>query len=1167
MSVRFLRGNYVNDDLPARRLRIDQRNYYTRIPAGNMFNGIRTNDDFVNPALRPPVIGVGDLRVTTTVTDRLRTRLATVIPTNANNDDRFTQINRIVANMTREQALATLLDDLPEWSSKYVYFFDITMRRLLRNDQRDEGVFTTTLHDGRAPILCAPHAEVSLEAPHLRSQTCVQDLLQKYTKECKDKTTEQITHDIAQTWAKHRTEFRSRTDFIRVFDVVLSGTNVNHKRDLLALFDYEALDRIQNNEINAAHLVVWCFYHRVQLSILDFNLNMACRVLLTSQRDSNKKALMVVIANGHVYSIVGKTMRKQVENMRERGCNKLCEKVDERRENDGEQRPLNENELAARDAIMEKCEPALIINEEHKLRELVLGIRDHTKPVDKEELEWMKQFPSVFVHTTLDLHTFIARMYQDHHMLPLNKYVKSTGSTIASVKMNGAFIVHDDNPEQVKRLYEAVNDPMYHPADSSLSKITQTLFQVYDNQRIWKMSCFNDVAKSFMEQAVLKPAIVNRYDRTRHPYTRTVDVRRCYTSVLGQCKQWLKANVMNDVRPYSGEIRPDTLYYVDTTLNNFLLSGAGLYTEPIITRAKQAYMISDDDITCELRCQVVSFDFEPFIAKVYDLFTDHDAKDVINRFIGSMNMSTSKTSNMTYTNSKSDVAKYYALLNAIGYKKVLECEKDLYCVHRCDEQACYYTNRLNYIQIIQTARCQMYDLSLQTQTGIVVQCKTDSLTIAYTSEQERANDVPLRITSLPFAQIGALRESQLCDAIKHTPSTVKNDPYHFVPPQVTHVQHPTPDELFDLLMNSKGNVFVSGKGGAGKSTSAQRVYEALIEQKRKVIRTSFQHITCERIGEDAITNHRVFGINVDGQNTQPVELGGDVLMMDEISMTPSEMYNHLNRIHTLCPNTRILAFGHYAQLYPVGEEHVNIENSHVFNTIFPTQVYLEGRFRSPDEHELHVIQDDVEAGTYDPDTLRERINQGRSEPVGADVHIVVSNVVRKQINARLNKGKKGVQIPWTSDTPDPHFQPYVLHPGLRVMRVNKDESAKYKVSDSSTRIKKPKKKGASDDECPIKRIANGSMFEVESYTDKTVTLVRLQDFEKTSVKVVLPFDATKFGYLFTIAWAMTVYKAQGCNINRPHVLHEFHKIQHDKRYVYTSITRTTKQAHLYIAKF
>jgi hypothetical protein len=172
----------------------------------------------------------------------------------------------------------------------------------------------------------------------------------------------------------------------------------------------------------------------------------------------------------------------------------------------------------------------------------------------------------------------------------------------------------------------------------------------------------------------------------------------------------------------------------------------------------------------------------------------------------------------------------------------------------------------------------------------------------------------------------------------------------------------------------------------------------------------------------------------------------------------------------------------------------------------------------------------------------------------------VSNDVRKKINSKFNKGKAGVHV--QADDKNKYLQSFVLHEGLRVMKVKEDITSKY--------IKAPKiriKKADVEETCPIKRIHNGSMYQVEGFTDKTVTLVRLKDFEKTDAKVVLPFDATKFGFYFTIAWALTVYKAQGCNISRPHVMHEFHKIQHDRRYVYTSITRTTKQAYLYIARF
>lgn len=1152
MSATFVRGTYV-PEVGERRLNMNQRNYYTRVPEGGMYTGIRTNNDFANPP-QPPPIGLDDLRVTTTVTNALRTRIATVVPNNARNDDRFTQLNRIVANRTRDEALRDLLDDLPNWSSRYVYFFDITMRRLTRNNMRDEGLFTTTLRDGRAPIMCAPHAEQALEAPHLRSQTCVQDLLQRYTQECAGKTTEQITKDIADTWAKHRTDFRTKADFSRVFDVVLSGSNVNHKRDLLASFDYTDLDRIQDNHINGAHLVVWCFYHRVQLSILDFNLNLACRVLPTSQIDKHKKALMVVIAHGHIYSVVGKTMRRQIQNIREN--HKVCEKPED-------EDPPTFDDIS--DDCTQPFDPRKhckmdIINDEDKIIDLIL---EHSKivppPIEERVAGWCD--PHKNVQTTCDLHKIIAHTFERHHLLPMHGYIKMEGGSVKSVSICDVHLVHEPDPHQVHRLHMALNDPHYSPG-SSLSKVSRLLFNIFDKDKKWQPSCFNDVTKAILDQAIVSPCIYSTYDPSIHTFTASYDVRRCYTSMLLRRKQWLKTSAMNDVRPYSGEIRPDTLYYVETPLNNFLLSGSGLYTDSTLLRAKKAYMITDDDITYELQCQVVPFDFAPFVKHVYDVFTDHDAKDVVNRFIGTFNSKRTTMSKVAYTNDRRQVSMYYHMMNAIGYKKVLECTtKDLYCVHRLDEKPIYTSHAISYIQIIQDARCQMYDLSVQTQTGCVVQCKTDSLTIAYPSAQAMADDVPLQIQASSIANIGSLRESHVCNVLKRTPTHCnERTPYHLIVPDVNVLRDLEGDTLFDLIMGGTGNVFIQGKGGSGKTTLMQRVYAELVRRKIRVVRSSFQHITCERIGDDAKTNHSVFGINVDGTATNPTELKCEVIIMEEISMTPCAFYDHINRIHRMFPSIRIIAFGHFAQLYPVCEENVDIENSHVFKSIFPTQVYLEGRFRSPDEHALHVIQDEVEAGTYDPETLRERINNGRTEPVGADLHLVVSNDVRKKINAKLNKGKKGVLV--QAEDKDIYLQSYVLHTGLRVMKVKDDVTAKY-IKAPKIRIKK-----ANDDVTdPIKKIHNGSMYEVESFTNNTVTLVRLIDFEKTDTKVVLPFDATKFGYYFTIAWALTVYKAQGCNIDRPHVMHEFHKIKDDKRYVYTSITRTTKQAHLYISRF
>jgi hypothetical protein len=230
-------------------------------------------------------------------------------------------------------------------------------------------------------------------------------------------------------------------------------------------------------------------------------------------------------------------------------------------------------------------------------------------------------------------------------------------------------------------------------------------------------------------------------------------------------------------------------------------------------------------------------------------------------------------------------------------------------------------------------------------------------------------------------------------------------------------------------------------------------------------------------------------------------------------------------------------------LKPVGESGIEFQDSNVYKTIFNNRVFLTTNHRSGESPEFTKIQDDVEYNRVDLENVKTLINAGK-EFVQTDINLVVSNVLRKQINTMFEP-VEGLSI--ESDDKNVYLQSYKLAVGSRLIRVNNDITKKY--------IKGLAKS--------LEQLSNGSMYVVKSIQDDVATLVRLQDFQDTNIQIQVDVNHA-FGYVFQPAYALTIYKSQGANIPHRHTVWEFDKIKTDRNYVYTTITRARKFSHIYI---
>lgn len=1084
---------------------------------------------------------------------RARMQLNTKLFETVNEDDDGNPMSE--AETYLKEVISPLIDELYNESGTYWVVWGVSVSRITqpqRDAIRQRNIFTQFLRDGDAPRLCL-NTPGALEIPSIGGKTCIQDLLKKYDKQCAKLSTHDITTRIVKCWEKYRQTFRESPDFKRCYASVLGCGNIEYERELYQLYDrsgdecaeYDDDGKVVYANLTGSHFIVYCFYNRIRLNILDDDMKLIMRVLTKEQVDTNKPAIFCYIHSGHVYDVVSKSERLRIRNLRD-----------------------NHVQIKDKDEDEEQSTTDNIV------------IDDWDTAVQQFGEDCNKR-----THYTLHygVQDAIVEMYEKYNVLPSSKCIRATGSMPTSVTFEGITISQVAFPDETLKACKIVGQ-VYN--NMSLPTLTTNLFDKFESERdAFSLkslrSHYNNQSIRFIKAMSVKAVNFNVIDRSvNESMMVTKDIRRCYTSCLIDIKKWLCFDVFDDVKVYNGEtLSSSCVYYVETPLRNALLEGSAVYTYDVVSRAIDDGMISPNAITHYMMAKEVEYDFEPFVRYVYDTFTVDDddtiCKHMINGLIGMLNFRVGKTTKLSYTSSINDVVDKYFRLGWNGYttmhtKQVVQ--KKLYLLHKekydendnfimvdeIQDRTLYKVfkfgkvknpNELGicvYAQIVQRARCDMYDLFKQVKVGRVVQMKTDSISILYDSDER---DVLAK--NCGIYDIGSLR-----DTVR---STMEIDDFEEVPiKEYAHqvveqaVLQERGDDLRRRVVEGGESISIIGRAGSGKSTLGNLIINDLKALGKKVICTAFQNITVERFGlpeDEAMTCHKLFGIDVEGTCTSFKNMKADVIVFEEVSMIPSPLYKHMLRIKNENPTIQFIALGHWAQLSPVGESHIDFEGSNVFKSMFPYTVYLSENHRSGVSPELTKIQDDLEFKLIGTDEVKALINNGK-EYISTDINLVVSNRVRKKVN-RMYLPSSGIGI--QSDDTNKYLQSYNLATGQRLIKINNDTTTKYS--------KNMKDVQATFKQCV--NIANGSLFVVKSITDGVARLALLKDFAETENTIDVVVDRA-FGYIFQPAFALTIYKAQGCNIPSRHTIWELDKVLDDRRYVYTSITRATRFEDIYI---
>ncbi|HEU5046398.1 MAG TPA: AAA family ATPase [Rickettsiales bacterium] len=355
---------------------------------------------------------------------------------------------------------------------------------------------------------------------------------------------------------------------------------------------------------------------------------------------------------------------------------------------------------------------------------------------------------------------------------------------------------------------------------------------------------------------------------------------------------------------------------------------------------------------------------------------------------------------------------------------------------------------------------------------------------------------------------------------------------------------------FELLENSRANVFLTGKAGTGKSTFLQY----------------FRRNTRKRLAVVAPTG--VAALNVNGQTIHSLfrfvprfmhkgEVKPDkrrvfkemeLLIIDEISMVRADLFDAIDQFLRLSRRSnepfggvQVCVIGDLFQLPPIvsREERAFFAQYYSSPYFFATEAFRAGRFqtvefttvhRQNDEKFIHILNA-IRSGHCSAEDLR-ALNirlDGEHEPHSATIVLTTTNAIADNLNDASLIKLAGKAMTYASDTrgnfgmngprlPAPEL--LTLKVGAQVMFVKNDPEGRWVNGTVGTVI-------AMDEAIVTVRTEEGT-YPVEPKKWQTLGY----EFDEDKGQIVEKTLGSFTQFPLMLAWAITIHKSQGKTLER-----------------------------------
>ena len=854
----------------------------------------------------------------------------------------------------------------------------------------------------------------------------------------------------------------------------------------------------RNDGVSLRQFEYYCNEHRLSFRALDCFEKMFYR-FTHENRNSNKSCMMFIIHDGHIYDLVDKVLRASVKNMN--GQVLTHNNIKEERKEKAKKREIN-NYI---EFTPENLQDAL----------------NSEEPID--------------LYTT-DGNVLTDYFYKSYFQGKWLKY-KCVGNEMVSLNYKkGCKIIYNEDWKNAEKLCHILDKEFNNQTITSLA------IEKLDNDLSLCKSYFNIHTYDFTNKIHHSP-IVRCFNRiTNSSNVKSLDINKMYASIVKNPNMnWLKLNCLSDMLRYdNSDIELDTLYYIEPENKNIIIGDFGVYYPELVMEALQDGLIKSSEIKFMLRCEIVNTDiFANFVDDVYNTCGEF-SKNCVNNFIGCLGKTKKVVGAIYYTSDINTACSDFFIKdeNRFVCEVASEGDKQIYATDNISEK----DNNKNLFmirkQIVQQGNLLAYRLRKK-MGGKLIKISTDCVSVEY-EEGEVIPDIPLSI------EIGGLKiekklprisdeiDNNVCrkykidDIVFSSVNQINiNDEYNF-------------EEIYDKIKDK--SFFLTGNGGVGKSWIAKKLKKR-IEDEGKTIRVMSPTWIATKL-LDATTCHNGMGYDIHGKTHSSNYSSVDVLMIDEISMLTTQFYNELCEIKKDYPNMIFIASGDFNQLPPVGEEHIDFENTEVFRTLFPNKITLKiNKRNSTDGVELFKITEDLLNG-YDvmPDLNKIKY----SDAFNYNLHLTFTNKRRQEINNKL----------------------MINHRGESYMEIIKDEKVETNSDYSQTtylyeglplRCRKSEKKGDIS-------IKNGDQFIVKSVDEKNVILMRdntkFSNYDKNDVVEEITYPITEnFINIFNPNYAMTVHNSQCQSFDQDYVMWETEK--YTVRMLNTAIGRSRKLEYIH----
>jgi ATP-dependent DNA helicase PIF1 len=355
---------------------------------------------------------------------------------------------------------------------------------------------------------------------------------------------------------------------------------------------------------------------------------------------------------------------------------------------------------------------------------------------------------------------------------------------------------------------------------------------------------------------------------------------------------------------------------------------------------------------------------------------------------------------------------------------------------------------------------------------------------------------------------------------------------------------------FELLENTRENVFITGKAGTGKSTFLKLFRE---HSTKKIAVVAPTGVAALNVGGQTI--HSFFKFKpafMDLRNLKPyrsrVIKSLELLVIDEISMVRADVFQAIDQALKLAlknnepfGGVQVCVIGDLFQLPPVvqRDEKQLFQQFYTTPFFFGTEAYRQGKFQTVQFNTVHRQNDGafiqilnaIRAGTCDAielEALNSRLNP-KATPAPGTLVLTTTNALAEDINTtklellpskpRLYKGVvegefgvAGARLPAPEEL--------VLKKGAQVMFVKND---------------------------PEGRWVNGSIGQVVALDEESVTVTIGEETHEVTPEAwnsiiyglsedksqIIEKETGSYTQLpLTLAWAITIHKSQGKTLER-----------------------------------